>query len=93
MDKWGYNYLNEQKTLWEKEKLLLTSNFSFSQNVFKSCLLFMRENEYLWSKGLNISVVLWETTLTISGSLEAGSPVQTEILRVVSLSTMGNNKR
>ena len=28
------------------------SNFSFSHNVFKSCLLLMRQNEYLWSKGL-----------------------------------------
>ena len=52
MDKWGYNHLIELKTLWEKEKLLVTSNFSFSHNVFKSCLLLMRQNEYLWIKGL-----------------------------------------
>ena len=52
MDKWGYNYLIEQKTLWEKEKLLVTSNFSFSHNVFKSCLLLIPQNEHLWSKGL-----------------------------------------
>ena len=52
MDKWGYSYLIELKTLREKEKLLVTSNFSFSNNVFKSCLLLMRQNEYLWSKGL-----------------------------------------
>ena len=32
------------------------SNFSFSHNVFKSCLLLMRQNEYLWSKGWT----LWE---------------------------------
>ena len=25
----------EEKTLWEKEKLLVTSNFSFSNKVFK----------------------------------------------------------
>ena len=36
----------------DKEKLLVTSNFSFSHNVFKSSLFLMRENEYLWSKGL-----------------------------------------
>ena len=30
---------------------LVVSNFSFSHNVFKICLLLMRENEYLWSKG------------------------------------------
>ena len=41
-----------RKTLWEKEKLLVTSNFSFSYNGFKSCLLLMNYNEYLWSKGL-----------------------------------------
>ena len=27
-----------QKTLWEKDKLLVTSNFSFTHNVFKSRL-------------------------------------------------------
>ena len=54
MDKWGYSYLIELKTLWEKEKLLVMSNFSFSQNVVNSCLLLMHQNEYLWSKGLNI---------------------------------------
>ena len=47
----GYNYLIEEKTLLEKEKLLVTSNFFFSHNVFKNCLLLMRQNEYLWSKG------------------------------------------
>ena len=29
------SYPNSQKTLWEKEKLLVTSNFSFSHSVFK----------------------------------------------------------
>ena len=52
MDRNAYSYLIEKKTLWEKEKLLVTSNFFFSHNVFKSCLLLMRQNEYLWSKGL-----------------------------------------
>ena len=56
MHTWGYNYLNEKKTLWKKEKLLVTSNFSFSCNVFsKNCLLLMRQNEYLWSKELTLS--------------------------------------
>ena len=35
-----------------KEELLVTSNFSFSHNVCKSCLLLMRQNKSLWSKGL-----------------------------------------
>ena len=30
----------------------LRAYFSFSHNVFKSCLLLVRQNEYLWSKGL-----------------------------------------
>ena len=36
----------------KKEKLLITSNFSFSLDVFESCLLLKYQNEYLWSKGL-----------------------------------------
>ena len=32
------NYLIEKNTLWEKEKLHIMSNFSFSYNVFKSSL-------------------------------------------------------
>ena len=58
MNKWGYNFLIEWKTLWEKEKLLIMSNFSFSHNVLKSCLLLMRQNEYLWSKGLTLSLMM-----------------------------------
>ena len=46
--------LNALKTLWEKEKLLVTSNFSFSHNVFKICLFLPRQNEYLWSKCLTV---------------------------------------
>ena len=39
----------------KKEILLVMSNFSFSHNVFKSCVLLMCQNEYLWSKGLTLS--------------------------------------
>ena len=42
--------LKGQKTLWEKEKLLITSNFSFSQSVFKR----------LVSEGASKGVVVWE---------------------------------
>ena len=56
-DKWGYNYLIQQKTMWEKQKLLVTSNFSFSYNVFKSCLLLVHQNDNLWSKGLKLQTV------------------------------------
>ena len=57
MDKWGYSYLIELKTLQEKEKLLVASNFSFFHNFFKSCLLLMCRNEYMWSKGLRNNLV------------------------------------
>ena len=41
------------KTLWEKEKLLVTSNFSFSLSVFKRLILQTRKNQGLFGKGLN----------------------------------------
>ena len=37
----------------KRRKLLVTSNFFFPHNVFKRCLLLMRQNEYLWRKGVN----------------------------------------
>ena len=36
--------------------------------------------------------VLRETTLTISDSIETGSPVESKIVRVISLSTTENNR-
>ena len=44
--------LNGLKTLCEKEKLLVTSNFSFSHSVFKRPVLQTRENQGLFGKGL-----------------------------------------
>ena len=38
--------------MWEKEKLLVTSNFSFSRSVFKKPVLQTRENQGLIGKGL-----------------------------------------
>ena len=43
---------NGQNTLWEKEKLLVTSNFSFSHSVFKRHVLQTCENKGLFAKGL-----------------------------------------
>ena len=43
---------NRLKTLWEKEKLLVTSNFSFSRSVFKRPVLQTRKNQGLFGKGL-----------------------------------------
>ena len=54
--KMAENYLNGQKTLWEKEKLLVTSNFSFSQSVFKRLELQTRNNQGLFGKWLKTLV-------------------------------------
>ena len=45
---------NRYKTLWEKEKLLVTSNFSFSHNVFKRLILQACKNQGLFGQGLSI---------------------------------------
>ena len=39
---------NRQKTMWEKEKLLIMSNFSFSHSVSKRLLLQTCENKSLF---------------------------------------------
>ena len=50
MEEWSLNGL---KTLCEKEKLIVMSNFSFSHSVFKRLVLQTRENQGLFGKGLN----------------------------------------
>ena len=40
------------KTLWEKENLLVMSNFSFSHSVFKRLVLQTCKNQGLFGKGL-----------------------------------------
>ena len=42
----------EQKTLWEKEKLLIMSNFSFSDSVFRRLVIQTHKNQGLFEKGL-----------------------------------------
>ena len=49
------SFLTGKKTLWEKEKLLVTSNFSFSHGVFKRLVLETLKNQGLFGKGLNQS--------------------------------------
>ena len=48
----GESSANGSKTRWEKEKLLVTSNFSFSPSVFKRLVLQTRKNQGLFGKGL-----------------------------------------
>ena len=45
-------YYIGKKTLWEKEKLLDTSNVSFSHNVFHSYISFVCQNAVLCGSGL-----------------------------------------
>ena len=43
------------ETLWEMEKLLVTSNFSFSHSVFKRLVLQTHKNQGWFGKGLTHS--------------------------------------
>ena len=52
--KWQKILQMGRKTLWEKEKLLITRNFSFSHSVFKRLLLQTRKNQGLFGKGLKL---------------------------------------
>ena len=51
--KMAASYPNGLKTLWEKKKLLVMSNFSFSYSVFKRLQLQARKNQESFGKGLN----------------------------------------
>ena len=48
-------YPNGLKTLWEKEKLLVSSNFSFSHSVFERLVSQGRQKVSLCGNGLNVS--------------------------------------
>ena len=50
--KMAESFLKGWKTLQEKEKLLIMSNFSFSCSVFKRLVLQTRNNQGLFGKGL-----------------------------------------
>ena len=54
------SFPNQYKTLREKEKLLVTSNFSFSRNVFKRPVLQTSKNQGLCGKGLHLEDVVEE---------------------------------
>ena len=42
-----------------KRRNYVTSNFSFSHNIFKSSLLLMCKSECLWSRGLTLHHTIW----------------------------------
>ena len=50
-----------KKKVCKKEKLPVTSNFSFSHNVFHSytCISLVRQNAALCGSGLIMLVILW----------------------------------
>ena len=51
--KMAQNSSNGLKTLWEKVKLLVMSNFFFSHSVFKRLVLETHKNQGLLGKALN----------------------------------------
>ena len=42
--------MDKKKTLWKKEKLLVTSNFSFFHSVFKRLVLQTRKKRLVWER-------------------------------------------
>ena len=70
---------NGLKTQWEKEKLRVTSNFSFSHSVFKRHMPQTRKNQGLFVKGLtNVNfffqsdLFCYLQMLSISNGLKVG---------------------
>ena len=61
------------KTQWEKEKLLVMSNFSFSHSVFKRHIPETRKNQGLFGKGLSKAESCWLQTMLVKGPYETKS--------------------
>ena len=55
------SYSNGKKTLWEKEKLLVTSNFSFTHSVFKRLVSQGRQKVSLCGNGLSVFILYFST--------------------------------
>ena len=51
LDENGRKFSKKVETLWKKEKLLITSNFSFSHSVFKRLVQQTHKNQGLFGKG------------------------------------------
>ena len=62
------NSAKGQKALWEKEKLLITSNVSFSLSVFKRLALQTHKKQGLFWKGLTLRPVSSDRTLANTGT-------------------------
>ena len=67
------SFLKELKTPWEKEKLLVASNFSFSHGVFKRLVVQTHKNQGLFGIGLIdplLSTALCESPLGLRKAFE-----------------------
>ena len=53
------SYPNRYKTLWEKEKLLVTGNFSFSQCFQKACFPGASKGVIVWEWVKGWLVIMW----------------------------------
>ena len=67
---------NGQKTLWEKEELLVTSNFSFSHSVFKRLVQQTRKKTGLVWERMNAFFVCFIITTFIRLTLRLLSAFQ-----------------
>ena len=86
-----------QKTLWDKEKLLVTSNFSFSHSVFKRLVLQTRKNQGLFGKGLSVfamTIIIPPTPRTeISRASDQTSNSSSQVLHCTDLNGLGKRNR
>ena len=85
---------NREKTQWEEENLLVTSNFSFYHCVFKRDLLQTRKNQGLFRKGLNtgsIRLIQEGDVVSEQWSLTVGSGLLTVILSQMTVFQTGPN--
>ena len=69
------SYPNSWKTLSEKEKLLITSNFAFSQSVFKRLVLQTHKKKGLFGKGLILYHAMWLSPIAQSIALRTREQV------------------
>ena len=56
-DENGRKVFKQVENLWEKEKLFVTTNFSFSISVSNKLVLQTRKNQGLFGKGLSVKPV------------------------------------
>ena len=68
------NFLVELKTFWQKDKLLVLSNFSFCNNVFKSCLLDVRKLMYVGKGYVCLPLACNSMNSSIKHNLQTNSP-------------------